>query len=703
MARSVLKNRVNASKSMSNVEGGLRSQPFKPTGGSSLMSQLKKERQQMQFASGSRHSHFAGTLVSLKAGGQQRFLSASAQNKSSCRGGVKSAQPTIGAKRKTKKQQYFVGSGRSQAIHTREGVVNANPTQLSGSLASRRSQRVLHDFCIRFMTQCYGPVMKSLKNEFRRDSSRLESDDKVIFLRLVCFFSQWWRVANKEGALTKSILSSTNETQPMSIGPLIFTMDVFTFNFVFTSVDSFLDHKKYKNLAQTVSLYAEMMNLLHIMYSSSDSTEQIMAMGLMDRLFYQSEPIDRLPKLLSTWIPGTFSREYLCDILELTHLTLKILDTNEKSCKDIHTVQKKGKSKKNVPEPTDAVSRMKFAAADFDVINYLARKVVSNQTVFIFTQLLSQYNVNSPHINDHIVSFFVRLCKFVVASDQDDILETESLSVTLEPMLFNLPLLGILNEILNDSALEEDQSYDTTLKFAATVVRHFARAAERNPLLHVEALFRHSAPHKFCESSSNLYVPEELKMIVERDMLIEQSREDEETEVGEKAHSDVIDAEEELEFVDSQEERKKSDTIDKPSINETEIEPESQRDEKQASAASVQKASKPSLEIALASDSSDIEKELDEEEERWNDRRSFVPKRKFAAQEQSSADNVSEQDDHASIDAHANKLGRSDPKRIRKTVIFEDSDDEEFDHVEKTDRSSNIVSARILLEDSDED
>jgi timeless len=719
VARSAAKNRSNPTRMKQKYSGNSaettnRAQTFKTTGGGSLMNQLKKERQQMQSASGSRHSHFAGTLVSQKAGGQQRFRSMSALNKSSSRGGFKSAKPSTSAKRKTKKHQYFIGSGRSQAVHTREGVVSSNPTQMSGSLASRRSQRVLHDFCIRFMTQCYGPVMKSLKNEFRRDSSRLESDDKVVFFRLVCFFTQWWRVAINEGGLTKTMLTnndsaSGNDQQQKSIGHLIFTMDVFTFNLVFTAADSFLAHKKYKSLSQAVALYAEMMHLLNTMYNSSDSTENLMAMGLMDRLFYQSEAIDRLPNLLSSWIPGTFSREYLCDILELTHLTLKLLDINEKACKDYHIGGKKGKSRKLEQEPKDAVSRMKSSAADFDVINYLARKIFSNHTVFMFTQLLSQYNVNATHINDHVVSFFVRLCKFVVASEQDDEFQTEKVEdVTLEPMLFNLPLLAILNEILNDSTLEGDHSFDSFLKFAATVVRHFARAAERNPLLHVEALFRHPVPHKFCESSSNLYVPEEFRMIVERDMLLEQSREDDESIVEEEvpAPAEIADAEEELEFVDDDKELKKSEPQkEATSSNNNDSDDESDGSENNTMNRSVQKSKSTSIEKEIVKDLSKIEKELDEEEERWNDRRSFVPKRKLTVLCENKDEGAGRRDD-ASVEDFAlpKKMNRLDPKRIRRAALLDDSDDEEFGNVmEKANLSSTGASARMLLEDSDED
>ena len=73
-------------------------------------------------------------------------------------------------------------------------------------------------------------------------------------------------------------------------------MDLFTFKLVVNATDTFQQRKKYARLAQSVALLSEMMHLLHVMYQSKESTEQIMAMGLMDRLFCANEPLDRLPK-----------------------------------------------------------------------------------------------------------------------------------------------------------------------------------------------------------------------------------------------------------------------------------------------------------------------------------------------------------------------------------------------------------------------
>lgn len=705
VARSFLGKMKEVSKSASRQVA--RSQTASSSRNGSLLSRLKQERNQMLSKNTSRHSHFAGTLVKKNADGESKFITAASTTaKSASRSGIASTKAMADEKKKTKKHQHFVGATNINAINSASSINFATSTPISN-----RSNRALHSFCMRFMNECYGPVMKTLKNEFRRDSSRLESDDKVIFFRLVWFFSQWWRIALKETVLssidTAAAKKETKSNAEKSLGNLIFTMDVFTFNLVLTSADFFLAHKKYRNLAQTVSLYVEMMHLLSNMYQSTDSTEQIMAMGLMDKLFYQSEPIDRLGKLLNAWIPGTFTRDYVCDLLELTNVTLKLLDANAKACDSFKDLIGKKKSKKK-SQHEDAVHRMRAEAADFDVLTYFGRKIVSNQVVLMFGQLLSQYNINATHINDHIVSLFVRFCKFVVARD-DDYDEWEGqkkTKITLEPMLFNLPLLTVLNEILNDTSLQGNESFENLLKFASTIVRHFARASEENPMLFVEAMFKHPIPHRYCETVANIYVTDELLMIAERDMLLEQSKVDdddsdeEDTPVARPTRTltnratpptvqedEGEDDEVELEFVDDVQAKpvaKDSDSSDDESThssNENSKKPKTSEDDIQA-----------------------IEKELDEEEERWNDRRSFKPKRKLLSHtvdsEEAVRENVENDDEEDDEEVFTAQLPQG--KRIKKSTVLEDSDDEDFGKQTSTAVPSRTAT-KMLLEDSDEE
>jgi timeless len=218
-------------------------------------------------------------------------------------------------------------------------------------------------------------------------------------------------------------------------------------------------------------------------------------------------------------------------------------------------VRKKDKGK----EAQDTITKMKTAAADFDVNLYFARRLVSNHTVFMYTKLLSQYSSNSAQTNHRILAFLLRLSKFQIhVADPEAQQHHHPLAaktVTLEPMLYNVQMLVVMDRILNDQIIRKDAKFESVLSFATSFVHRFGKAAEENPLLFVEALFKHPVPHRFCDLTTNIYVSEELRMLAERDLLLEEQRQleaaggdGEEGESGSERGGD--DSEEELEFED---------------------------------------------------------------------------------------------------------------------------------------------------------
>lgn len=479
-----------------------------------LASKLRQEQSQLRNMTALRHGHFAGTWMRQQADGRKQFVGATVavQGNTNGSGGGSSQQHHLTqARRKNRLAEPFIGSGKTLLAHSRMPVTDRGPV-------TKRANQTLHTFCQRFMADCYGPFMKSIKNEFRRDSVRLEEGDKVVFFRLVWFFAQWWRVS-------RTTKTTTTEDAPKNdngvIGRLIITMDVFTFNLVVTATETFYTHKKFNRLAQTVALYSEMMHLLYDMYTSTDSTEQEMAIGLIDRIFNGQEALDRLPKLLSRWTPGTHTREYLCDLAELAYVTLKLLETNTK--RGTAFVKGLGGGKKD-PTVSTKIAKMLHAAAEFDVKGYLLKKVVSNHMITMYGYLLGQYKVNATSVNHRILSMFLRVMRLEIAvpeiADSDTpINPLGTKRVTMEPILYNIQLIMVMEQILNDATIRTDKSFEPVLQFCTSLMYKFWTAAESNPLLYVECLFRHSTPHRYCESVTNLYVDEELRMLALRDIL----------------------------------------------------------------------------------------------------------------------------------------------------------------------------------------
>jgi timeless len=433
-----------------------------------------------------------------------------------CVAGLSRNRGLVQARRKNRLAEPFIGSGKSLLAHTRSQF---QVTGSAGGPSAKQANRTLHEFCKRFIADCYGPFMKSIKNEFRRDSQRLEEKDKIVFFKLVWFFSQWSRVS------PSSLRRNDKKDNDEAVGRLIITMDVFTFNLVLTATDSLYQQKKYTRLAQAVALYAEMMHLLHRMYTSKDKTEHEMAMGLIDRLFYHGQDaLDQLPKLLTRWTPGTYTREYLCDLIEIVHISLKLLEANSKRGIEFLVNKKGANNSTDNGRLSKKIAKMRKDAADFDVKGYFVRKIISNQLISMYTYLLEQYKINTAVVNHRIISMFFRVMRLEIATPdvanaEESVSPLETRRVTLEPMLYNLQLVMVIERILNDESILKDNSFESLIKFSTSLVHKFWSAANSNPMLYVECLFQHVTPHRYCESFTNMYVNDELRMMAEREIL----------------------------------------------------------------------------------------------------------------------------------------------------------------------------------------
>jgi len=421
-----------------------------------------------------RHGNFGGTLVrpkqSLSSSSQQAFVTTTAQFETKTL-----PQPKARAKK---------------AVFVPSFVPAATPPIAA---------KVVHQFLVRFLTECYGPLFKSLKNEFRRDSARLESRDKVLFLKLIAFVNAWRRHAN------------------VPYAPLVFTLDLFTLQLVLRSIDFYQDHKRYADLSVALETYSELLLLLQELLESSESTEQLMALGLLDHLYYSDEPSDRLPKLLSAWKPGTTTREWAVHAVAVTDQTMRLLDLQAERVREYQGALKS-------KEVQDTVVRLKQNAARLDVDSYFARKLCTNHVVLLYTSLLGQYTRNSAVTNGHVVTYFQRLSTVKVAQPEAQDQNPLALKqvVTLEPMLYSFRMLSTCQVILNDTTIRKQADYyQPVLDFCATLITNWTTLGRSNPVLYVEALVPHAYPARHCENMASHYVSEELRLLVDREMLLE--------------------------------------------------------------------------------------------------------------------------------------------------------------------------------------
>jgi timeless len=235
-------------------------------------------------------------------------------------------------------------------------------------------------------------------------------------------------------------------------------------------------------------------------------------------------------------------------------MTLQVLETNAKLCRTASN-----RSNNNTDDDAmkhDTVAKMKAMAIEFDIESYFVRKLVSNHTITMYTHLLSFYAINTPEINQYIVSFLERVRQHILSlpsedmgadddgDDDDDLVMKNpftSKTVTMEPMLYNAQLFIVLNNILNDTTIRSDPAFIGIIDFATSLVHNFAVAAQSNPVLFVEILFKHPSPHRFCDMITNSYVTEDLRMLVERDILLQQQYQlEQEVEALTNHHDDDV-------------------------------------------------------------------------------------------------------------------------------------------------------------------
>lgn len=200
---------------------------------------------------------------------------------------------------------------------------------------------VLVEICDSLVSKSYFQLTNSLKNEFRRGSSKLVSTDRLQYFHLVWFLTTYHRLklqAQKshyrqqlrahEKAKTQLLQNmdfATPEPAPPAKPELdekavLSTLDMFSFNFVLQSIETYASVKNVHGMTVSVQLLTEMMSYLTELHTSDDPRYQRIADSLQHKILYERDFLDRLPVLLRSWSPGTFSKDYVSDVVTLTHV-----------------------------------------------------------------------------------------------------------------------------------------------------------------------------------------------------------------------------------------------------------------------------------------------------------------------------------------------------------------------------------------------
>ncbi|KAE8985643.1 hypothetical protein PR003_g22934 [Phytophthora rubi] len=502
--------------------------PSRQAGGDLLATLNSEKKASALHHSGSRrHSNFGGVLTMVGPTGRTTVLSdfsktvydqvpQAAKKPVSRRRGKKNAAPV------TDIHEIFGGKGKVTE-------------------SDERTMRVLQEICDSIVSKSYFQLTNSLKTEFRRGSNKLISTDRLQYFHLVWFLTTYHRfkvqtlkshykhqlkAVQKKTTELQNALDFTTPPPPTPAKPdydekaVLSTLDMFSFNFVLQSIENYATMKNYHGMTISVQLLAEMMAYLAELTSSDDPRFQRIADSLQHKIFYERDFLDRLPVLLKTWSPGLFPKAYVVDVVTLTHLVFKVLDSQgtikvlsrRKAYLDKNRKKKKrgdGESKEGedsdgsstdeeeTERQAQLVMEMQRKEADFDVRKYFSG-MVSSDTTRMYCSLLADYRENGAKVNHYIHSFFYRTKHFQIYQQEE---------WTMQPMLFNIHVLLLFNKMLQDAYIQRLPEYKNFLDFIRGVVRDFFSLADKNNLLFVEALLRQPYPSKSCMMIQRNYDP----------------------------------------------------------------------------------------------------------------------------------------------------------------------------------------------------
>ncbi|CAD5116385.1 DgyrCDS5281 [Dimorphilus gyrociliatus] len=239
---------------------------------------------------------------------------------------------------------------------------------------SRRStlsiRLFLKDFCSQFLENAYNTLMRNANHALMR--SKAQENDDTYFLWAMRFFMEFSRCANMK-------LDFVSETMNMS-----------TFHYVETHLINYhetitIDKKNAilwsRRLHLALKAYQELLRTLHWMSSSSDLVVKRSAKVIKSNILYVPEFRDVFVMLLRTFDEARQSRSFLRDLIESSHIFLKILESH---CKGSNTImverkrKKKNKKKKIAKKPgkktEDDLFRI-WESISTDVDDYLALKI----------------------------------------------------------------------------------------------------------------------------------------------------------------------------------------------------------------------------------------------------------------------------------------------------------------------------------------
>lgn len=225
--------------------------------------------------------------------------------------------------------------------HTRLDAIAEDTA--SKRLSTAQTRNCLKELAKKFLDVCYNPLMKKAKSFLCRGQSTADCDESF-YLWACCFFMEFNRIVGFKLELVAETLSSDTFSYILQI--------IFKFHEEIKGYSSRMAHKMKlwaKRLHFAVKAYREMLENLSLMQVSKDSKIKNISGVIQNIIFYQQEYRELPTMLLKQFHRSFFTKSYLTDLIECTHLYIRMLDAYTKSNTLIVQQTKKAAKKKKKP------------------------------------------------------------------------------------------------------------------------------------------------------------------------------------------------------------------------------------------------------------------------------------------------------------------------------------------------------------------
>ncbi|XP_060554622.1 protein timeless homolog [Ruditapes philippinarum] len=269
---------------------------------------LQKKANQMKFSS--RHSRFGGTFV------VKNFKSISDNDLIYHKSHGDVSRINLDTNKKPKKK-----------AKNRKPIIDRDVKRRS-TLSIRLG---LKEFCIQFLENCYNPLMYAVKDILNREKS--QEHDETYYLWAMRFFMEFCRLHSGQVDLVSE------------------TMSVQAFHYIQVQLFQYYEMQQMekkeaivwgKRTHLALKAYQELLLTLDSMDRSGNSTLMESSKVIKSNIFYTMEFRDIFLTLLRHFDQSRQSRSYLKDLIETTHLFLKMLENFSKRTGHL-VVQKKKK------------------------------------------------------------------------------------------------------------------------------------------------------------------------------------------------------------------------------------------------------------------------------------------------------------------------------------------------------------------------